>query len=171
MAEHLVCAELARRKLIATTFTHNIPKFDVLVADDQCRTIPIQVKATSDGSWRSSADTWMNIEFDEAKKIQVIMGEKTCATPDLIWVCVVARPAEPAQQADQFFILTEREIQQICISNYQEVLAKYSGQRPRNWRSLDFWWNTSDLSAYENKWETIKGRLKGDMPQLPVTNP
>jgi len=40
--EHLVCAELGRRKLIATPFSGNVPAFDILAADDLCRTVPIQ---------------------------------------------------------------------------------------------------------------------------------
>ena len=163
LAEHLVCAELARRNLIATTFTHNVPRFDVLVTDDQCRTVPIQVKGTNDSSWTFEASTWMDIRFDETNEIQIILGEKPSATPDLIWVCVVVKTVEQQQQ-DQFFILTERDIQQICVNNYRAMLEKYGGHRPRSWKSLRFFWNTDDLVAFVNKWEIIQERLKCSEP-------
>jgi len=43
--EFLVCAELGKCGLIATPFLGNALAFDVLAADDFCRTVPIQVKA------------------------------------------------------------------------------------------------------------------------------
>ena len=46
IGEYLVCAELGKRGLIATPFSGNVPAFDVLAADDLCRTVPIQVKAS-----------------------------------------------------------------------------------------------------------------------------
>lgn len=161
LAEHSVCAELARRGLIATTFTHNVPKFDVLAADKQCRTAPIQVKATNTTSWRTSADAWMEIELDKAKKTQSLVRTKQLDTPDLIWVCVAVAPVG---KRDQFFILTERDIQQICVCNYRTMLESCEGHRPRNWESLDCWWNTSDLTAFENNWELVVERLKSDKP-------
>ena len=33
IGEYLVCAELCRRGLLATTFTGNVPEFDILATD------------------------------------------------------------------------------------------------------------------------------------------
>ena len=74
LAEHLVCAELARRGLIATTFSHDVPTFDVLATDELCRTVPIQVKATTNDSWRTSADRWMTITGARSRKLKPRMG-------------------------------------------------------------------------------------------------
>lgn len=54
IAEHLVCAERGRRDVIATPFSGNVPKFDVIAADDHCRPLPIQVKATREPIGRRS---------------------------------------------------------------------------------------------------------------------
>jgi len=43
VGEYLVCAELARRGLVARSFTGNLPEFDLIFADDNLVTIPIQV--------------------------------------------------------------------------------------------------------------------------------
>ena len=59
IGEYLVCAELARRGLIATPFAGNVPTFDVLATDELCRTVPIQVKTTRSDNWPSNANKWM----------------------------------------------------------------------------------------------------------------
>ena len=35
IGEYLVCAELCRRGLLATTFTGNVPEFDILATDKE----------------------------------------------------------------------------------------------------------------------------------------
>ena len=59
VAEHLVVAELGRRGPAATGFSGNIPTFDVLAVDENCRVVPIQVKASTGDNWPSDARTWM----------------------------------------------------------------------------------------------------------------
>jgi hypothetical protein len=159
LAEHLVCAELARRGLIATTFSHNVPTFDVLATDEFCRTVPIQVKATTNDSWRTSADRWMTITKDKKRETQTAAGEKQLATPDLIWVCVAVGSK---RKKDRFFILTERHLQRICIRNYGDLLRDCKGHRPKNWESLDCWWDDTDLAKFEDNWQLIIERLQSD---------
>jgi hypothetical protein len=43
LGEYLVAAELSRRGFIATTFTGNVPHFDILLADAEGRSLPIQL--------------------------------------------------------------------------------------------------------------------------------
>src|SRR5690606_27053228 len=88
IGEYLVCAELGRRGLIATTFTGNVPEYDLLVCDDALRTLPVQVKTTRGDTWPSRADTWMHIEIDDAEEMQVNMGLRQIDYSDLIYVCV-----------------------------------------------------------------------------------
>ena len=51
VGEYLVCAELGRRGLIATSFTGNVPEFDLIVADGSLKTLPVQVKTSRGLSW------------------------------------------------------------------------------------------------------------------------
>lgn len=51
VGEYLVCAELGKRGLIATPFAGNVPTFDLLIADEACRTLPIKVKTSAGDSW------------------------------------------------------------------------------------------------------------------------
>lgn len=55
IAEHLACAELGRRGFLATPFSGNVPNYDILVADDTGRALPIQVKASRSNNWQSNA--------------------------------------------------------------------------------------------------------------------
>lgn len=61
VGEFLVCAELGRRGFIATSFTGNLPEFDLVVANDTLRTIPIQVKSSRGASWRTTAGLWIDL--------------------------------------------------------------------------------------------------------------
>ena len=74
VGEFLVCAELGRRGLIATPFAGNVPAFDILAADELCRTVPIQVKASNSDNWPADARHWMDIEFDKDTKRQNYRG-------------------------------------------------------------------------------------------------
>ena len=74
IGEYLVCAELGRLGLIATSFTGNVPEYDLLVCDEMLKSLPIQVKTTRSSSWISRANLWLNIEFDDTEKNRLIMA-------------------------------------------------------------------------------------------------
>ena len=44
IGEFLVCADLGKRANIATSLTGNVPEFDLIVCNEQLKTIPVQVK-------------------------------------------------------------------------------------------------------------------------------
>lgn len=156
LAEHLVCAELARLGLIATTFTHNIPVYDVLATDEKCQTVPIQVKATRDKYWRSTATNWMHIAKCETKQIQTIKGLTDLSPLNPIWVCVAVGAN---RITDQFFVLAESDIQAIIYKNYAQDLAEYEGKRPKNWQAVDCWWGIDDVANFKDRWDIIENRL------------
>jgi len=62
IGEYLAFAELGRRGLIATSFTGNVPEYDLLVCDSNLRTLPVQVKTTRGNTWPSKADNWLHID-------------------------------------------------------------------------------------------------------------
>lgn len=158
IGEFLVCAELGRRGLIATPFAGNVPAFDVLAADEMCRTVPIQVKASQGDSWPSDARLWMEIEFDAATKRQNFIAPKAITNPDLIYACVSIAPAN-SEQPDRFFILTKSELQTACIANYSDWMDKRDWIRPRNPQSYDARYWIPNLLPFENRWQIITERL------------
>ncbi|MBB5233592.1 hypothetical protein [Deinococcus budaensis] len=91
IGEFLVCAELGRQlDLVATPFAGNVPAFDLLVADEQCRSIPIQVKAARGLQWLSPANNWINLEVVGTR--QVDKGDRQVAHPNLIYVRAAKSP-------------------------------------------------------------------------------
>jgi len=163
VAEHLVVAELGRRGLIATGFAGNVPAFDVIAADEYCRTVPIQVKASSGDSWPTDARTFMRIEYDENEKRQNYLGPATLHTADLIYA-FVALANEADNSRDRFFILTMGELQQVCIKCYSEWMDSKEWRRPRTPESYDnrFW--IPAIAEFENRWQLILDRLRSRAP-------
>ena len=154
IGEYLVCAELGRRGLIATSFTGNVPEFDLIVCDDTLKTIPVQVKTSRGESWPSRASLWMDIEIDQESKQQIDHGDLKITNPQLIYVCVaLSKPDSTAK--DRFFILLKRDMQHICTRNYRDWISKHNWKRPRNYQSLDNRYYLKDLEAYENNWSLI----------------
>ncbi|MBM4192968.1 MAG: hypothetical protein FJ202_01125 [Gemmatimonadetes bacterium] len=163
IAEHLVVAELGRMGLPATGFSGNIPTFDVLATDEYCRTVPIQVKASTADNWPSDARQWMDIGLDEATSRQEMKGPSQLGTPDLIYVCVAIAP-QGGEQRDRFFVLTMRELQHLCIAGYSDWMQPKNWRRPRNPASFDCRYSIDQLLPFENRWSLIRERFESSAP-------
>jgi hypothetical protein len=162
IGEYLVCAELGRRNLIATPFSGNVPAFDILAADDLCRTVPIQVKASRSDNWPSDARNWIQISFDPETKAQKNLGPIRIHNPDLIYVCVAIAP--PDGSKDRFFILTKAQLQVVCINMYSAMMDKREWKRPRTPDSYDCRYRIPDVQDYEDNWQLISDRLATSSP-------
>ena len=69
IGEYLVAAELCRRGFFSTTFTANVPHYDIIATNDAGYHIPVQVKAINAGSWQLNIKNFCNIQMDEEKQI------------------------------------------------------------------------------------------------------
>jgi len=163
IAEHLVVAELGRRGLAATGFSGNIPTFDVLAVDENCRVVPIQVKASTGDNWPSDARTWMAISVEAETLRQDFRGPSTLATPDLIYVCVAIAP-HGADRRDRFFVLTMKDLQRVCIDAYSHWMVPKDWKRPRNPHSFDCRYEITHLTPFEDNWGLIRDRLTASAP-------
>ena len=123
IGEHLVAAELGRKNLIATPFAGNVPQFDLLVATEDGRAMPIQVKAINGPSWQFNAANYLQIDIKEG--FQTVLGPRADIYRDL--VCVFVRLRAPG--TDEFYSLTIRDLQQLLQSKYK------GGRRPKNPKS------------------------------------
>ncbi len=158
IAEHLVCAELGRRNLIATPFAGNVPTFDVIAADEACHTVAIQVKATTGNTWPSHAQRWMRLTLDKQSGVQHYDGPVELTDGDLIYVCV-ALGERKKQRLDRFFILTKREVQQACIDSYTRYMEPKGWRRPRSQASFDNRFSINQIARFEDNWDLVKSRL------------
>jgi|SRR5579862_2138999 len=158
IGEFLVCAELGRRGLIATTFSGNVPTFDVLAADEHCNTLPIQVKASRGDSWTSDARTWMQITLDADSQVQINRGPQIIENPDLIYVHVAIAPLTGGK--DQFFILTRRQLQEAATKRYSAWMDARGWRRPRTPESFDCRYWIEDLEPFRDNWNLITEKLR-----------
>jgi hypothetical protein len=149
IGEYLVSAELCRRELISTTFTGNVPSFDVLAINKRLKTIPIQVKTITGGSWQFDAKTFLEISI--SKGTQIVKGKIPLQNPNLI--CVFVRLKGLNQ--DEFYICRMRNLQDIICSKYAEWLAKKKMKRPRNPNSTHCAVSPHDSKRFKNKWKMI----------------
>jgi hypothetical protein len=159
IGEYLVCAELGRRGLIATSFTGNVPEFDLIVANDTLTTIPIQVKSSRGDSWRTRINLWIDIEIDHENKQQIDRGDAEVSNPDLIYVCVCLSEVDSCDK-DRFFILQKRDLQTICARNHREWMNGHDWKRPRNYQSMDGRYYVENLVPFENNWELVNRCLE-----------
>lgn len=158
VGEFLVCAELGRRGLIATSFTGNVPEFDLIVADGSLKTLPVQVKTSRGHSWPTTASRWLDVTIDEKEQKQIDQGDSVIPHPNLIYVCVLLAASESAH-TDRYFILLKRDLQIICARNYRAWMSKHNWKRPKNFRSLDNRYYVADLEPFEDNWALFEQQL------------
>lgn len=157
IGEYLVCAELGKRNLIATPFAGNVPAFDILIADEFCRTLPIQVKASRGTKFPTNAKEWMNLSYDPQTQCQIFGGPNRIENRDLIYVHVAI--AAPDAGKDRFFILTKAQLQEVCIVAHSAWMSTLGWRRPKNPESYDLRYEIRDIAIYEDNWALITERL------------
>ena len=151
VGEYLVAAELCRRGFIATTFTGNVPEFDLLAIDEGYRTQPIQVKASNGHTWQFQLNRYLDIEVSD-DGIQTIHGKKQLDEPDLI--CIFVRLV--ALGKDEFYIFRLADLQGLILDGHARYLKKHGGRRPRNPASMHTAVSTENLAPYRDNWDLLE---------------
>ena len=156
IGEYLACAELARQRLFATSFTGNVPEYDLLVCNEKMNSVAVQVKASTTDTWISKATDWMEIEIDEKKKRQKYLRKRRIFNPDLIYILVAVGKS---YGEDNFLICQKKDIQKACILSYRRYMDPKKWVRPKNYRSLDNRYHLTDLIKFKNNWDLIHDLL------------
>ena len=86
VGEYLVAAEVCRRGYIATTFTGNVPHYDIIASDENGRHQAVQVKTIASRAWQFDMRDFVEIRLDG--KRQVIGKPVHPPYPDLVCVFV-----------------------------------------------------------------------------------
>lgn len=153
--EYLVAAELSRRGLIATTFTGNVPHYDIIASDEAGRHVSVQVKAGRGTSWQFGKITkYCDITFDG--KRQVVGEARPCPVRRLIVTFVSI--AEDG--SDRFYILPWTRLRDLLVKGYKAYLERHNGIRPQRWDSLHSAIAEGTLKRYRDKWDTIMKNLR-----------
>ena len=147
--EYLVCAELCRRGFIATSFTGNVPDYDVIAINENNKAIPIQVKTIKSGTWQLNARSYLDIEITVNKK--QLIKKKDLSDPDLVHIFV--KLAEDGN--DEFYIFRLKDLQEMVYNNYKSFLDKHDGRKPKNPNSTHTDVSREQLSTYKDNWELM----------------
>src|SRR3989304_3723136 len=148
IGEHLIAAKLGRLGYIATPFAGNVPDFDLLIADCEGHSTPVQVKAINGGSWQFSISKFLDMEI--VYDVQVVKGKHKLANPNL--VCVFVQLAD--DEKDDFFIFQLKDLQEYFSKSYK------GGRRSKNPQSLHCAILPKDLEQFRDNWSLIEKTLK-----------
>jgi len=148
IGEHLIVAKLGRFGYMATPFAGNVPDFDLLIADGEGHSTPVQVKAINGGSWQFSISKFLDVEIVD--DVQFVKGKHKLAYPNL--VCVFVQLAD--DEKDDFFIFQLKDLQEYFSKSYK------GGRRSKNPQSLHCAILPKDLEQYRNNWSLIEKTLK-----------
>jgi hypothetical protein len=152
--EYLVAAELSRRGLICTTFTGNVPHYDIIASNEAGDHISVQVKASMSDSWQfGDISNFCEINFKGTQ--QSVGKNKNCPVKNLVVVFV---KVDRARQ-DEFYILPWEELREVLVANHNNYLAKHAGVRPKNHSSLHVGVRSEDLLRYRDDWALIQKQL------------
>jgi len=151
-----VAAELCRKGLAATTFTRNMPGFDILATQaNGAKTLKLQVKTIERGAWGFDADDFLEIAHDPETKAQRVGGHKPLQRADFYILVKLG-----GRGADRFFILTHSEFVQRLQSHYEAFLTKHDAVRPRNARSTHCALQLEQVSQFERDFGFLQAALK-----------
>ena len=153
MGEALIVAELGRRGIVATAFSGNVPNIDILAYKNN-KSTSIQVKALKSGNPSVNAKKYLNIKFEKEK--QFVTNKTKNIDKDLIFV--VIRLAEHYGK-EEFFICTQKVIQDLVNTEYRRFLKKHNNRRPENTETTHCSYHFKDLQPYKDNWGLITDRL------------
>ena len=153
--EYLVTAELSRRGLIATTFTGNVPHYDIIASNEDGKHVSVQVKASRGSSWQFGDITrFCQISFKG--KHQVVGQLKRCPVQRLVVIFVTIDP----RGADQYYILTWRMLRVLIVKGHKSYLGRHNDMRPKTWDSLHCATTEETLKPYKDKWAVVERFLR-----------
>ena len=153
--EYLVASELSRRGLIATTFTGNVPHYDIIASNEKGKHVSVQVKTISRSTWQfAKVDQFVEVNFEE--RVQIVGNCLPSPVINLVFVFVKL----VSYGSDKFYICTWPELAEIVSQNHSEYLAKHNGVRPKKWDSLHGALSEKHISQFEDRWGLIEEQLK-----------
>lgn len=150
--EYLVCAELCRRGYITTSFTGNVPDYDVIAIDKNNKAIQIQVKTIKSGTWQLNARNYLDIKITEDGR--QLIQKKACSNKELIYIFIKL----DNYGKDEFYLIKLKDLQNIIFQGYKSYLDSHNGKRPRNPESTHTDLSQEQLNKYKDNWELLEKR-------------
>jgi hypothetical protein len=158
VGEYLVAAELCRRELIATSFSGNVPIFDILAITSDEKMKTIQVKATiTNGGWNLDAIDYLDFQppTDDSQYIKGILKLPNNNTI-FCFVKLGSFGKEKTSSApDEFYLLPIDELQKIIEKRYSAFLTKVKHIRPKKHDSHHAKIKKHDISSFKDNWDCL----------------
>ena len=146
IGEYLVSAQLCRMDWISTTFTGNVPDFDIVALKDK-ETRRVQVKTIKSQGWQFNARKFLKI--DQRGNEQHVTGKIRFPDDEIIYVFVVLNGVNK----DDYYICSIKDVQNMLYKSYKENLKNKNNIRPRNPKSYHSALNIDNLAPYKNAWD------------------
>lgn len=155
VGEYLVAAELARRGLIATTFTGNVPHYDIIASNARGRHVSVQVKTSNSLTWQFAIDRFCIVQFRGEHQVL-----RSSLRPPVNRLVVVLVKLASGDERDRFFVSTWRQLRDILVRQYREYLHGHRGRRPKNPESLHCAVQASSVKRSEDRWSIVQRSLR-----------
>ena len=155
LGEYLVAAELARQGLISTTFTGNVPHYDIIAADARGRHVSVQVKASNSSNWQFSIDKFCEVSINKGRQR---LGRRIPQPVRRLMVVFVQLGKD--RTSDKFYVLKWSTLQGIMIRKHRAWLSKHGGRRPNSPNSLHTAIKGKQLLPYAERWGAIRSALR-----------
>lgn len=154
VGEYLVAAEICRRGFIATTFTGNVPHFDIVATNDRGDHLAIQVKASrGSGRWQFDFRTFAACSLNDNRQNVGAATKSPCK--GLIVVMVQLRELG----SDEFYIMTWSDLQKIAIDDYKQYLKLHRGVRPKKHDSFHTAIKPAMVACHRGRWDLLDQML------------
>jgi len=138
--EHFVAAELHRRGAYAVTFSGNMPNIDILASDvEHARTVSIQVKTRTTGTWHTSTSRGALRSEDPAEM--------------RFWVLVDI--GKDPELPPGYWVVPEWWMVNHVYVEFQRGLQRHGGQRPVNPESTHFGITTKHVAEWRDRWDLL----------------
>ena len=146
--EYLVAAELSRRGLIATTFTGNVPDYDIVATDSEFRSVLVQVKAISGTSWQFDFRRFAEVTLEGKRQVY---HRPMKMKRDVVCVMVVLAD----YGSDRFYVLRWTDLRKIIIKGHRAFLDRHEGIRPKKFDSFHCAIREEALVDYKDNWGLV----------------
>jgi hypothetical protein len=138
--EHYVAAELHRRGAYAVTFSGNMPKIDILASNlDQSRTVSIQVKTKTAGTWHTS----------------VLLGEPHRELQDETRFWVLVDIGRDPDAPPIYYVVPQWWMLNHIHVRHNEWLATHGGRRPVNPQATHFAISPKKVTEWRDRWDVL----------------
>lgn len=138
--EHFVAAELHRRGAYAVTFSGNMPNIDILASDvEQTRTVSVQVKTKTTGTWHSST----------------LRGELRDEDPDEARFWILVDIGRDPEIGPFYWVVPEWWMLNHIHVHFHERLAASGGTRLKNPDSTHFAIIPKNVEQWRDRWDLL----------------